>query len=194
MAKDLDCTVAELIKDAGLRENIEINTYVTDKVGIPTLTDIVQELEKPGRDPRQQFETFEFSKDVHDINDLVVGMELPGIITNVTNFGAFVDIGVHQDGLVHISELADTYVSDPTTYVKVAQKVKVKVLEIDKDRHRIALSMKGQAKANTTTERTPTPPSRKPLIQSSKPEKQKSETVPLSDWQKKLMAMRDKLG
>lgn len=142
MAKDCNCTVAELISNAEKRKKIEIKKYITEKVGIPTLTDILKELEKPGRDPREQIEEFEFDKNVTSTDDLYEGMILPGIITNITNFGAFVDIGVHQDGLVHISQLSDRYVSDPTQVVKLHQHVKVRVLEIDKKRNRISLSMK----------------------------------------------------
>ena len=116
---------------------------MTDTVGIPTLTDIISELEKPGRDPREQIEEFEFDSSIQSIADLKVGMVVPGIITNITNFGAFVDIGVHQDGLVHISQLADRYVSDPTQVVKLHQHVMVRVTEVDEKRHRISLSMKG---------------------------------------------------
>ncbi len=143
MAKDCGCTVTELIKDAGKRKSVNIKKYVTDSVGIPTLSDIMSELEKPGRDPRAQIEEFEFDKNVKTVDDLCEGMELPGIVTNITNFGAFVDIGVHQDGLVHISQLADRYVADPTQVVKLHQHVKVKVIEIDRKRNRISLSMKG---------------------------------------------------
>lgn len=142
MAKDCNCTVAELIGNAEKRKKIEIKKYITEKVGIPTLTDILKELEKPGRDPREQIEEFEFDKNVTSTDDLYEGMILPGIITNITNFGAFVDIGVHQDGLVHISQLSDRYVSDPTQVVKLHQHVKVRVLEIDRKRNRISLSMK----------------------------------------------------
>lgn len=142
MAKDSHCTVSELIGDKKKRDAIDIKKYVTETVGIPTLTDIMKELEKPGRDPRQQIEEFEFDKNVTCVDDLIEGMILPGIITNITNFGAFVDIGVHQDGLVHISQLADRYVSDPTQVVKLHQHVKVRVIEVDRKRHRISLSMK----------------------------------------------------
>ena len=143
MAKDNGCSVAELISNSKKRNGIDIKRYVTDTVGIPTLTDIMKELEKPGRDPREQIEEFEFDKNVTSVDDLSEGMILPGIVTNITNFGAFVDIGVHNDGLVHISQLADRYVSDPTQVVKLHQHVKVKVVEIDRKRNRISLSMKG---------------------------------------------------
>lgn len=143
MAKDCHCTVSDLIKDKKKRESIDIKRYITDTIGIPTLTDIIKELEKPGRDPREQIEVFEFDKNVTTVDDLIEGMILPGIVTNITNFGAFVDVGVHQDGLVHISQLADRYVSDPTQVVKLHQHVKVRVVEVDHKRNRISLSMKG---------------------------------------------------
>ena len=143
MAKDHQCTVADLIKDKGTREGIDIRQYVTAETGLPTLTDIMKELEKPGRDPREQIEEFEFDHSVQSIDDLQEGMILPGIVTNITNFGAFVDVGVHQDGLVHVSQLADRYVSDPTQVVRLHQHVKVRVISIDMRRQRISLSMKG---------------------------------------------------
>ena len=143
MAKDIKSTVAELMADKELRGKININNYVTDKVGLPTLQDIMQELDKPGRDPRQQLTVFEFCKDVKELEDVQVGMILPGIITNITNFGCFVDVGVHTKGLVHISELSDTYVKDPADYVQLHQHVTVKVIGIDIKRGRMQLSMKG---------------------------------------------------
>ena len=143
MAKDHQCTVEDLINKKGSREEIDIRQYVTEEVGLPTLTDIMKELEKPGRDPREQIEEFEFDHSVQSIDDLQEGMILPGIVTNITNFGAFVDIGVHQDGLVHVSQLADRYVSDPTQVVRLHQHVKVRVISIDMRRQRISLSMKG---------------------------------------------------
>ena len=142
MAKDCQCTVDELIADKQKRQAIDIRRYVSGDVGMPTLTDIMSELEKPGRDPREQIEEFEFDPNVTSIDDLVEGMVLPGIVTNITNFGAFVDIGVHQDGLVHISQLANRYVKDPNDVVHLHQHVKVRVKEIDYRRNRIALSMK----------------------------------------------------
>lgn len=142
MAKDCGCSVTELIKDKDKRKSIRLDRYVSEKVGMPTLTDIMAELEKPGRDPREQLEEFEFDPNVSTPDDLVEGMVLPGIVTNITNFGAFVDIGVHQDGLVHISQLADRYVSAPTQVVKLHQHVMVKVIEVDRRRNRISLSMK----------------------------------------------------
>lgn len=142
MAKDCGCSVTELIKDKDKRKSIRLDRYVSERVGMPTLTDIMAELEKPGRDPREQLEEFEFDPNVSTPDDLVEGMVLPGIVTNITNFGAFVDIGVHQDGLVHISQLADRYVSAPTQVVKLHQHVMVKVIEVDRRRNRISLSMK----------------------------------------------------
>ena len=143
MARDNKCTVAQLIADASLRKTIDLKRYVTDTVGMPTLTDIMKELEKPGRDPRNQIEEFEFAAGIESINDLSVGMVLPGIVTNITQFGAFVDIGVHQDGLVHISQLADKYVSSPADVVNLHQHVMVKVTEVDTRRNRISLTMRG---------------------------------------------------
>ena len=143
MAKDLHCTVAELMSSKELRTKIDINRYVTDKVGLPTLQDIMQELDKPGRDPRQQLTVFEFSKDVKELEDVQVGMVLPGIITNITQFGCFVDVGVHTKGLVHISELADHFVKDPSEEVQLHQHVNVRVIGIDLQRGRMQLSMKG---------------------------------------------------
>ncbi len=144
MARRLNCTVDELISKPELRSKIQLDEFTSEKVGMPTLQDIMLELAKPGRDPRQQFEMFEFDKHIHSVNDLRVGMKLPGIITNITNFGVFVDLGVHQDGLVHISQLADRFVKDPNDVVKLNQKVMVEVLEVDTDRKRIQLTMKGQ--------------------------------------------------
>lgn len=143
MAKDLKCSVDDLIKNKDLRSQIDIKNYVTDTVGLPTLTDIMQELDKPGRDPRQKIQVFEFDKNVQTIDDLREGMELPGIINNITNFGCFVDIGIKENGLVHISQLADKFVSDPTTVVSMHQHVRVRVLSIDHERKRIQLTMKG---------------------------------------------------
>ncbi|HRH12572.1 MAG TPA: S1 RNA-binding domain-containing protein, partial [Bacteroidia bacterium] len=143
MAKDLNCGIDDLVNDKELRKKINLSNYVTDTVGLPTLKDILLELEKPGRDPRKSFEIFSFDENVREIEDLREGMKLPGIVTNVTNFGAFVDVGVHQDGLVHISQLSDTFVDDPAKIVKAGQKVWVTVSEVDVKRKRIALSLKG---------------------------------------------------
>ena len=142
MAKDCKCTVAELIASPEARKKIDLARYVSEDLGMPTLTDIMSELEKPGRDPRAEIETFEFDPSVHTPDDLKPGMVLPGIVTNITKFGAFVDIGVHNDGLVHISQMADKYVSDPLDVVHLHQHVTVTVLEVDKKRNRISLSMK----------------------------------------------------
>lgn len=143
MAKDLNCSVADLIKDKELRGKIKIDRYVTETVGLPTLNDIMKELDKPGRDPRQQIQVFEFDKNVKTLDDLQEGMELPGIVTNITNFGCFVDIGIKENGLVHISQLADKFVSDPTTVVSIHQHVRVKVMGVDHERKRVQLTMKG---------------------------------------------------
>jgi uncharacterized protein len=144
MAGKLNCTVDDLVSAAELRSKIDLTEFIDGKVGMPTLQDIMAELAKPGRDPRQQFEMFEFDRNIHTMHDLRRGMKVPGIVTNITNFGAFVDIGVHQDGLVHISQLADRFVRDPNEVVKLNQKVMVEVLEVDVDRKRIQLTMKGQ--------------------------------------------------
>ena len=143
MAKDLNCTVADLIKDKELRSKIDLKKYVTDTVGLPTLTDILQELDKPGRDPRQKIQVFEFDKNVRTLDDLQEGMELPGIVTNITNFGCFVDIGIKENGLVHVSQLADRFVSNPADVVRIHQHVRVKIMSIDHERKRIQLTMKG---------------------------------------------------
>lgn len=143
MAKDLNCTVADLIKNKELRSKIDLKKYVTDTVGLPTLTDILQELDKPGRDPRQKIQVFEFDKNVRTLDDLQEGMELPGIVTNITNFGCFVDIGIKENGLVHVSQLADRFVSNPADVVRIHQHVRVKVMSIDHERKRIQLTMKG---------------------------------------------------
>lgn len=142
MAKEQNCSVSELISNKELIKRIDLNRYISNEVGLLTLNDILQELEKPGRDPREQLEEFEFDTSVHTIDDLKEGMELPGIVTNITNFGAFVDIGVHQDGLVHISQLSNKFVSDPNTVVHLHQHVRVRVTQIDYKRNRIGLSMK----------------------------------------------------
>jgi len=147
MASDLQCSVDDLIRDGDLRSRIEVNNYCTDTIGLPTLKDILSELEKPGRDPRETFEAVSFTEGVEKIEDVAPGMQLPGVVTNVTAFGAFVDVGVHQDGLVHISELSDRYVKNAADVVKVQQKVMVTVLDVDVKRKRISLSMKkGQGK------------------------------------------------
>ncbi len=144
MAQHAQCSVQDLMKTPDLRKKIRLADYVTEKVGVPTLKDIMAELAKPGRDPRETFEAFSFAENVNTMEDLASGMKLPGIVTNVTAFGAFVDIGVHQDGLVHISQLADRFVKDPAEIVKVRQRVTVTVLEVDRERNRISLSMRGR--------------------------------------------------
>jgi protein Tex len=161
MARDLNCSVADLIADAGLRKKIDLSRYVTETIGMPTLNDIMAELAKPGRDPRKQFEEMRFADGVEKIDDLRPGMRLNGVVTNVTAFGAFVDIGVHQDGLVHVSQLADRFVKDPQQVVKVNQRVSVTVVEVDLTRKRISLTMKG----NTTPgeKKTEEPVKRKPV-------------------------------
>lgn len=143
MAKNAECSVAELIADNEKRRSVVLKDYITERIGLPTLTDIMNELEKPGRDPRQQIEEFRFDDNVTSVDDIIEGMLLPGIVTNITNFGVFVDVGVHQDGLVHISQLADRYVADPTQVVRLHQHVTVRVIEVDRKRNRISLSMKG---------------------------------------------------
>jgi uncharacterized protein len=152
MARDLGVSIEAMIGDAGLRGRIDLKKYVTEKTGLPTLNDIMSELAKPGRDPRDSFETVSFAEGVEKIEDVRPGMQLAGIVTNITGFGVFVDIGVHQDGLVHISELADRYVKDPADVVKVRQKVIVAVLDVDVKRKRISLSMK-KARVNASHER-----------------------------------------
>lgn len=142
MAKDNSCDLLDLIKTEKIRKSINLEQYVSDEIGMPTLTDIMNELAKPGRDPRTKIKVFEFAKDIYSINDIRIGMEVPGIVTNITNFGAFVDIGIKQDGLVHISNMADKYISDPNEIVSLHQHLKVKIIDIDIQRKRIQLSMK----------------------------------------------------
>ncbi|MFT5619018.1 MAG: hypothetical protein ACI85I_002255, partial [Arenicella sp.] len=137
-----------------LRKQIQLKNYVTDSVGLPTLNDIVQELAKPGRDPREKFESFEFTEGIEKISDLKAGMRLPGLVTNITNFGAFVDIGVHQDGLVHLSQMANRFIKHPSEVVKVQQQVMVTITEVDADRKRIALSMKEDAGLKSSSNST----------------------------------------
>jgi uncharacterized protein len=142
MAADLHVTVADLLNSESLRGQIELEKYVTETVGLPTLTDILQELAKPGLDPREKAKVFEFAPDVHRPDDLRAGMKLPGIVTNITNFGCFVDVGVKQDGLVHLSQMANRFVSHPSEIVKLNQQVEVTVLEVDLPRNRISFSLK----------------------------------------------------
>jgi len=142
MAKDLNCSVADLIKDKALKNRIDLNKYVTERTGMPTLTDILDELDKPGRDPRQGIKVFEFDPNVRTMDDLKENMVLPGIVSNITNFGCFVDIGIKEKGLVHVSNMADRYISDPSEVVSIHEHVYVKVLGIDRERKRIQLSLK----------------------------------------------------
>ena len=179
MAADLNCSVNDLLSDKELRKQIKIANYVTETIGLPTLKDIVNELEKPGRDPRRSFEVFSFAEGIEKPEDLREGMKLPGIITNVTNFGAFVDVGVHQDGLVHISHLADTFVDDPNKVVKVSQQVTVTVLEVDLKRNRISLSMKGNGN--------------KPASKLAQQRKEEF-SYDASDMKSALAALRNKFG
>lgn len=186
MAADLGTTVEALMSDPQLRQQINLQRYVSASVGLPTLHDIVKELAKPGRDPRAQFEAFSFTEGVNAIADLKTGMKLPGIVTNITNFGAFVDIGVHQDGLVHTSQLANRFVSNPNDVVKVGQKVQVTVVEVDEQRKRISLSMKeerGPAQAR---------PAQQVQKGSSRPERPQPKQAE-GDLQEKLSALKDRL-
>ncbi|WP_367864882.1 Tex family protein [Pedobacter sp. WC2423] len=203
MAKDLGHSVDELLKDVKLQKQIKLQQYVSDNVGLPTLNDIMKELAKPGRDPREAFEAFSFTEGVNEINDLKVGMKLSGIVTNITNFGAFVDIGVHQDGLVHTSQLADKFVANPNDIVKVSQKVEVTVKEIDVVRKRISLSMKSEnapkpavrAKVDRpAVQRKPennrAEPANRP--QHNMPKPQQAKAQPEGDLQTKLEALKNK--
>lgn len=185
MAADLRCSVKDLVQNPGLRQKIELKKYVSEQVGLPTLTDILAELAKPGRDPRRQFEAFAFQAGVEKMEDLKPGMKLPGVVTNVTAFGAFVDVGVHQDGLVHVSQLADRFVKDPAEVVKVQQKVMVTVTEVDLPRKRIALSMKanptiGPATGGESAARGPRPAPR--------PAASKPAAAPANDWFSEALA------
>jgi uncharacterized protein len=173
MANDMKSTVTDLMQNSQLRKNTDIKRYVTDKVGLPTLMDILKELARPGRDPRRVFENFTFASDIEKISDLENGMKLPGIVTNVTAFGAFVDIGVHQDGLVHISELSDKFVKNPADVIKVQQKVEVSVMEVDLERSRISLSMK-KIPGKSPQKVKPTPRSTNPKIRSGNIGKKKT--------------------
>jgi len=180
MASDLGCKVEDLMKDEKLRKQIKLQQYISETVGLPTLNDIMQELAKPGRDPREQFEAFSFTEGVNDISDLKVGMKLPGIVTNITNFGAFVDIGVHQDGLVHLSQLSNRFVKDPNEVVKVHQPVEVTVTEVDVNRKRISLSMKKEESAAPRKQQNPS--------------KAKTKANPENDMQAKLAALKSKFS
>jgi uncharacterized protein len=179
MAADFKCTVIDLLHSTGLRQKIDLKSYATETVGLPTLTDILAELAKPGRDPRQQFEVFSFKEGVDKLEDLRAGMKLPGVVTNVTAFGAFVDIGVHQDGLVHVSQLADRFIRDPAEIVKIQQRVLVTVTEIDLPRKRIALSMKTNPEIGQTAgEKT----ARGPQRSASLPRAAKAAAPKPMDW------------
>jgi protein Tex len=172
MAKDLETTVVDIMKNPDSRDQIDVSKYVTDSVGIPTLNDILEELAKPGRDPRDKFEEFSFADGIEKIEDLRPGMKIPGIVTNITAFGAFVDIGVHQDGLVHISRMADRFVKNPAEIVKVQQKLKVTVVEVDLARNRISLSMKSSTDNSDTDSKKPR--MKKPKTHVSKPKQKEN--------------------
>ena len=182
MASDKGCTLEELVASSSNRAAVDIKKYVSDEVGLPTLQDILAELEKPGRDPRDQFEVFACQEGVNEITDLKVGMKLPGIVTNITKFGAFVDVGVHQDGLVHVSHLSDQFVSDPSKVVKLQQQVQVTVTEVDINRKRIALSMKSDPFGKPKQQKVPGKP---------KPRRQQQST-PDGDLQAKLAMLKGK--
>ncbi|HZY35238.1 MAG TPA: S1 RNA-binding domain-containing protein, partial [Mucilaginibacter sp.] len=190
MAKDLKCSVKELMGDDKLRKSIPLLKYTSDTVGLPTLNDIMAELAKPGRDPREQFEAFSFTEGVNSINDLKIGMKVPGIVTNITNFGAFVDIGVHQDGLVHLSQITNRFIKDANEVLKVAQKVEVTITGVDVDRKRISLSMKENEPRPAQKEQQPRQQNPKPVQKQgfTKPR----EREPESDLQIKLSALKDK--
>ncbi|WP_439484038.1 Tex family protein [Cyclobacterium plantarum] len=185
MAKDMGVSVEQLIKDDQLVQKIPLSKYVDEQVGLPTLQDILEELGKPGRDPREQFEIFQFQEGINEMKDLKVGMELPGIVTNITQFGAFVDIGVHQDGLVHLSQLADRFVKDPKEVVTVNQKVQVTVMEVDLPRKRIGLSMKSDPFAKATQENKSENPGKK------RKTKKKEENESMAE---KLSLLKQKFG
>ncbi len=192
MARDAQASIDELIKKAELRKQINLNRYVNDEIGLPTLKDILDELERPGRDPRDQFEVVTFAEGVNEITDLKEGMTLPGVITNITKFGAFVDIGVHQDGLVHISHLSNGYVSDPAQVVKLGQKVNVRVLEVDVPRKRISLSMKTEIARDAPKTGDKKRPRREQSKTHIKPKKEVR--TPDGDLQAKLAMLKGKFG
>lgn len=182
MAKDVNASVSDLMSSEDLRNRISLKNYVSETVGLPTLQDILEELAKPGRDPRESFEVFAFEESVNSMTDLKVGMKLPGVVTNITAFGAFVDVGVHQDGLVHLSHLADRFVKDPNEIVSVNQKVQVTVMEVDIPRKRVGLSMKSDpfAERGKKMEKRP----------NAKPQRQESE----GSMADKLAALKGKFG
>ena len=186
MAKDLKCSVKDLMSNQQLRKSIPLQKYVTETVGLPTLNDIMDELAKPGRDPREQFEAFSFTEGVNAISDLKVGMKLPGIVTNITNFGAFVDIGVHQDGLVHLSQITHRYIKDPNEVLKVHQKVEVTVTEVDVNRKRISLSMKAHEPREQQRPREQSKYQHKPALD------KKAQNQPETDMAIKLAALKGK--
>lgn len=199
MAKDLNCSIKDLMTSAELRKQLDLKKYITEKTGLPTLTDILTELEKPGRDPRKVFEVFNFTEGVNTIADLKIGMQLPGIVTNVTNFGAFVDIGVHQDGLVHISHLADKFIKDPKEAVSVQQKVKVTVAEVDVERKRIGLSMKANPFADQVPQQKSAPKTRPTGDDGRGKPNAKSSSAPKRDFKpakpkEKELSMEEKLA
>ncbi|NCD69311.1 Tex family protein [Mucilaginibacter agri] len=180
MAKDMKCSVSDLMSDSKLRASIPLKQYITETVGLPTLNDIIAELAKPGLDPREKFEAFSFTEGVNTINDLKTGMKLPGIVTNITNFGAFVDIGVHQDGLVHLSQITNRFIKDPNEVLKVHQQVMVTVTEVDVNRKRISLSMKSAE------------PSENRPKKASQPQAKPQQREPEMDMQSKLAALKNK--
>ena len=194
MAKDANSTVGELMTKAELRKLIDLKKYVSDEVGLPTLKDILSELDKPGRDPRDQFEAVQFQEGVNEMTDLKEGMKLPGVVTNITKFGAFVDVGVHQDGLVHVSHLSNSFVSDPAQVVKLGQKVEVTVLEVDISRKRISLSMKGDAPQVKRSEKRTQQKERSNKQNERKSNKPKEERVQDGDLQAKLSMLKGKWG
>lgn len=187
MAADLNCSVKELMTTNDLKNKIKLNDYVTDQVGLPTLNDIMSELAKPGRDPREQFEAFQFAEGVEEMKDLKIGMTLPGIVTNITDFGAFVDIGVHQDGLVHLSQMADRFVKHPSEVVKVQQQVMVTVTDVDINRKRIALSMKGKGGANQSGKPSGKKKATKPNNRTTSPARK-----PKESYEDKLAMLKNK--
>ena len=193
MAKDLNCKVEELMKDEQLRQKIKLQNYVSETVGLPTLNDILKELAKPGLDPREKFEAFSFSDGINAITDLHVGMTLPGIITNITAFGAFVDIGVHQDGLVHLSQMADKFIKDPNEVVKVSQKVMVRITEVDVHRKRIALSMKSENKPEPRLKQNYNPAPKQSTVNDVQKPRER-EAAPETDIAIKLAALKNKFS
>ena len=188
IAKDSNATIRDLMTNDKLRKSIPLQKYTSDKVGLPTLTDIMAELAKPGRDPREQFEAFSFTEGVNEIKDLKVGMKLPGIVTNITNFGAFVDIGVHQDGLVHLSQITNRFIKDPNEVLKVHQQVEVTVTEVDANRKRISLSMKENEKPreNNNVKKPAT------LAGNNHNQNRSKQREPETDMQSKLAALKAK--